>query len=154
MYSIQRRLQEVERVDYRDTMCDCVFDDIQASELSIALRVSQRVDFEPLPAVEVQPTAAEFAEPKDQLSSASPDYLGKSTIAQSSFAYTSSTYIRALPSAPVYRPHRMRQRAFVDLASIDQSRASNDRLSPLAMSAPSASLLSRDIFRRVYSRIG
>lgn len=82
-HSIYRRSQEIERINYREAICDCVYDEDQASELSIAPRVMPRVDFAPLPTIDALSTAAECTEPTDQLSSAVPNYSSDTTIAQS-----------------------------------------------------------------------
>lgn len=85
-------------------MCDCVYDEVQASELSIA----PRVDFASLHARDALSTAAECTELTDQLPSAKPDYTAYSTIAQLSLAYVSLTYTPAFWSVSVYRPPRQR----------------------------------------------
>lgn len=75
------------RVDYCDAMCDCVFGEVPASELSIALRVTPRVDLN-LCLAGTLFTDAMCAGLTDQRPSAFPELSADSTIAQLPLTYT------------------------------------------------------------------
>lgn len=85
VYSLYRRLQEIEYVVISDAMCDCVFKEVPASELSIASRAALNVDFKPLPSKVTLATVAEYAGPTNQLSSASVNISAYETLVQTLF---------------------------------------------------------------------
>lgn len=69
-------------------MRDCVYDEVPLSKLYISLRVTPRVDFEPLSDGDALSSVSKCTGPTDQLPLAVPDYFADLTITQSCFSNT------------------------------------------------------------------